>query len=88
MRNRKTKSPFAWWSLTFEEGGRRGWWGTLRGSPLRWEAVNFRGMDMDTADLEVVGFGERKVHFGEGAAVERYANGISHLADYLTSCAP
>ncbi|EDQ90981.1 uncharacterized protein MONBRDRAFT_31645 [Monosiga brevicollis MX1] len=74
MRGRKDKSPFAWWSLSFEESGRRGWWGSLRGTPLRWEAVGFRGMDLDTADLEVVGFGERAVRFGQGAAVQSPAD--------------
>lgn len=71
MRHRKEKSPFAWWSLSFEESGRHAWWSNLRGTPLRWEAVNFRGMDLDTADLQVTGFGDRSIYFGEGPATQR-----------------
>eukprot|EP00043_Microstomoeca_roanoka_P005858 m.58502 g.58502 ORF g.58502 m.58502 type:complete len:4257 (-) comp13155_c0_seq1:39-12809(-) len=74
MRRRKMKQQFLWWQLSFEEGGRRGWWGRLGGKPLSWEAVNFRGADLDTADIEVRGFGDRKLIFGEGPAVHSPAD--------------
>lgn len=70
MRQRKMKQQFLWWQFSFEEGGRRAWWGRLSGKPLSWEAVNFRGIDLDTANLEVRGFGDRKLLFGEGPATQ------------------
>ena len=56
------------WSLSFEDSGRRGW-GAVRPTPLQWEAVNFRGPDNDTADVEITGFGHRKIGFAEGPLV-------------------
>lgn len=57
----------------------------MRGKPLSWEAVNFRGMDMDTADLQITGFGERKLVFGEGPATKRYACGGQTETNVLQS---
>eukprot|EP00049_Salpingoeca_infusionum_P014496 m.271712 g.271712 ORF g.271712 m.271712 type:complete len:4223 (+) comp15683_c19_seq1:207-12875(+) len=74
MQHRREKQQFLWWKLSFEEGGRRGWWGQLRAKPFSWEIVNFRGMDMDTADIEVVGFGNRRLKFGSGPVVQSPSN--------------
>lgn len=51
------------------QGGRRNWSHFDKKQPLKWEAVNFRGADNDIADLEVTGFGDRVLQFGEGSIV-------------------
>lgn len=45
-----------------DDGGRRGYgWGRSNTiESLTWEAVNFRGQDMDTADVSIMGFGGKK----------------------------
>lgn len=67
--------------LSFEETsyyGRSFWKSQIM--PLRWEAVNFRGQDMDTADVSVDAFGGREIFFGEGPVVHSPTN-VSLMLD-------
>ncbi|GLE02886.1 hypothetical protein PINS_up011750 [Pythium insidiosum] len=80
MRRRVTPHPWqSMWQLSFDEDatsssrrrqffGMRGLDRVLHGV-LKWEVVNIRGSDQDTADIDVVGFMERKLFFGEGPVV-------------------
>jgi hypothetical protein len=78
MRRRIAVREFVSWSFSFEEGGRRGWL-NLRPQPLRWEVVGVRGADLDTADVEVLGFGDRRLSYGEGPVVNSPADPARHL---------
>jgi hypothetical protein len=73
MRRRTGIREYVPWRLAFEEGGRRGWF-NMRPTPLQWEVVNVRGADMSVADVDVVGFGQRKLVFGEGPIVRSPAD--------------
>ncbi|TMW68228.1 hypothetical protein Poli38472_007900 [Pythium oligandrum] len=77
MRRRTGVNQWQMWQLSFDDSAsthRRNFFG-MRGldrimnGVLKWEVVNFRGSDQDIADVEVVGFMERKVYFGEGPVV-------------------
>eukprot|EP00624_Nannochloropsis_granulata_P005047 evm.model.NODE_35720_length_30909_cov_25.476009.5 len=58
------------WSLSFDDEGGGIFAHSLHPTPLRWEVTNFRGTDKDTADVSIVGFGGRKLLWGEGVAVQ------------------
>ncbi|RLN73048.1 hypothetical protein BBJ28_00012419, partial [Nothophytophthora sp. Chile5] len=77
MRRRVAYQHWQMWQLSFDDSSsthRRNFFG-MRGlnrilhATLKWEVVNFRGSDQDIADVEVEGFMERKVFFGEGPIV-------------------
>ena len=78
MRRRMPVREYAPWSLSFDEGGRRGWF-SLRPQPLVWEIVGVRGADLDIADLDVTGFGERKLAYGEGPIVHSPCDPSRHI---------
>ncbi|KAE9011489.1 hypothetical protein PF007_g10769 [Phytophthora fragariae] len=82
MRRRTAHQHWQMWQLSFDDSSathRRNFFG-MRGlnqilhATLKWEVVNFRGSDQDIADVEVQGFMERKVYFGEGPIVTSPAN--------------
>ncbi|GMF19344.1 unnamed protein product [Phytophthora fragariaefolia] len=82
MRRRTAHQHWQMWQLSFDDSSathRRNFFG-MRGlnqilhATLKWEVVNFRGSDQDIADVEVEGFMERKVYFGEGPIVTSPAN--------------
>ncbi|KAG7392086.1 hypothetical protein PHYPSEUDO_002310 [Phytophthora pseudosyringae] len=82
MRRRTAHQHWQMWQLSFDDSSathRRNFFG-MRGlnrilhSTLKWEVVNFRGSDQDIADVEVEGFMERKVYFGEGPIITSPAN--------------
>ncbi|KAG6587045.1 uncharacterized protein IUM83_02717 [Phytophthora cinnamomi] len=82
MRRRTAHQHWQMWQLSFDDSSathRRNFFG-MRGlnqilhGTLKWEVVNFRGSDQDIADVEVEGFMERKVYFGEGPIVTSPAN--------------
>lgn len=62
------------WSLTFDDEGSGSVTPSLNPTPLRWEVTNFRGIDQDTADVDIVGFGDRKLRWGEGLVVQSPAD--------------
>ncbi|DAZ97871.1 TPA: LOW QUALITY PROTEIN: hypothetical protein N0F65_003298 [Lagenidium giganteum] len=77
MRRRVAHQNWQMWQLSFDDtsaGQRRHFFG-MRGlnrilnDVLKWEVTNFRGSDQDIADIEVHGFLERKIYFGEGPVV-------------------
>ena len=74
LRKRMELRP-VYWKLSFEEstGMRYADWRT-QVRPLQWEAVNFRGYDMDTADVMITAFGGREIQFGEGPVVNSPSN--------------
>jgi hypothetical protein len=77
LRKRKPMNEYQYWRLnTEDEGGRRGWgWGrSSQIEPLVWEAVNFRGQDLNTADINITAFGDRELYFGEGPVVQSPAD--------------
>ena len=45
-----------------------------RAGGLSWEVMGYRGQELDIADVEVSGFGGRKVFFGEGPVVHSPAD--------------
>ncbi|CAH0482965.1 unnamed protein product [Peronospora belbahrii] len=74
MRRRTAHQHWQTWQLSFDDSTathRRNFFG-MRGlnqilhSTLKWKVVGFRGSDQDVVDMEVEGFIERKVYFGEG----------------------
>ncbi|OQR84514.1 hypothetical protein ACHHYP_13291 [Achlya hypogyna] len=74
MRRRTGLRQWQMWSLTFDEAtsryGRR--FNVSRNflaGKLKWEVAGFRGHDQDIADVEVSGFTQRKLFFGEGPVV-------------------
>ncbi|OWZ23137.1 hypothetical protein PHMEG_0002034 [Phytophthora megakarya] len=82
MRRRNAHQHWQMWQLSFDDSSathRRNFFG-MRGlnrilhGTLKWEVVNFRGSDQDIADVEVEGFMERKVYFGEGPIITSPAN--------------
>ncbi|KAL4094321.1 hypothetical protein PRIC1_009982 [Phytophthora ramorum] len=82
MRRRTAHQHWQMWQLSFDDSSsthRRNFFG-MRGlnkilhASLKWEVVNFRGSDQDIADVEVEGFMERKVYFGEGPIITSPAN--------------
>jgi hypothetical protein len=82
MRRRSAHQHWQMWQLSFDDSSstqRRNFFG-MRGlnqilhATLKWEVVNFRGSDQDIADVEVEGFMERKVYFGEGPIITSPAN--------------
>ncbi|KAG6965311.1 hypothetical protein JG687_00005501 [Phytophthora cactorum] len=82
MRRRTAHQHWQMWQLSFDDSSathRRNFFG-MRGlnrilhATLKWEVVNFRGSDQDIADVEVEGFMERKVYFGEGPVITSPAN--------------
>ncbi|GMF14309.1 unnamed protein product [Phytophthora lilii] len=82
MRRRTAHQHWQMWQLSFDDSSathRRNFFG-MRGlnrilhATLKWEVVNFRGSDQDIADVEVEGFMERKVYFGEGPIITSPAN--------------
>jgi thiol-disulfide isomerase/thioredoxin len=83
MRRRTAVREWQRWTLSFDQGGHRG--GYFRGmgerhkTPLRWEAVNFRGLDIDTADVSVFGLSGRKLLYGEGPVVQSPADAAKML---------
>lgn len=77
MRRRVAHQHWQMWQLSFDDSTsshRRNFFG-MRGlnrilnASLTWEVTNFRGSDQDIADVEVVGFMERKIYFGEGPVI-------------------
>lgn len=77
MRRRAPHQTWQMWQLSFDDTAsthRRNFFG-MRGlqkmlhSTLKWEVVNFRGSDQDIADVDVEGFMDRAVYFGEGSIV-------------------
>lgn len=77
MRRRAPHQTWQMWQLSFDDTSsthRRNFFG-MRGlhkmlhSTLKWEVVNFRGSDQDIADIDVEGFMDRSVYFGEGSIV-------------------
>ncbi len=71
------------WSLSFDDEGGGTFAHSLHPSPLRWEVTNFRGTDMDTADVDIKGFGGRKLRWGEGVAVQSPAD-VARLLPGMT----
>lgn len=72
LHRRKALNRFAQWRLSFEEST-PGWqmsagWRTTPARP-KWECVLVRGRFMDIADLRVIGFGDRELHYGEGMMI-------------------
>ncbi|RMX67281.1 hypothetical protein DD238_002126 [Peronospora effusa] len=95
MRRRTAHQDWRMWQLSFDDSAatrRRNFFG-MRGldqilhATLKWEVVNFRGSDQDIADVEVEGFMERKVYFGEGPIITSPAN-LSALLVKSSSNAP
>ncbi|CAI5730000.1 unnamed protein product [Peronospora destructor] len=87
MRRRAAHQDWQMWQLSFDDSSathRRNFFG-MRGldrilyATLKWAVVNFRGSDQDIVDVEVEGFMERKVYFGEGPIVTSPANLSAHL---------
>jgi len=75
LRRRQPQNEYQFWRLNAEDdGGRRGWGRTSEVPPLAWEAVNFRGQDLNTADVVITGFGDRELIFGEGPVVQSPAD--------------
>lgn len=77
MRRRVAHQHWQMWQLSFDDSTsshRRNFFG-MRGltrilnATLKWEVTNFRGSDQDIADVEVIGFMERKIFFGEGPVI-------------------
>ncbi|TYZ50886.1 hypothetical protein PybrP1_007186 [[Pythium] brassicae (nom. inval.)] len=77
MRRRVAHQHWQMWQLSFDDASsshRRNFFG-MRGldrilnASLAWEVTNFRGSDQDIADVEVVGFMDRKIFFGEGPVI-------------------
>ena len=78
---RREEQRLGSWRLSFEETSTyRSFWKSSQLPPLRWEAVGFRGQDMDTADVSVDGFGGREIFFGEGPVVHSPTN-VSLMLD-------
>ncbi|OQS06902.1 hypothetical protein THRCLA_20266 [Thraustotheca clavata] len=79
MRRRTGLRQWQMWSLTFDENSSRYNYrfNSLRhymAGKLKWEVAGFRGHDQDIADIEVSGFTQRKLFFGEGPVVISPAN--------------
>lgn len=78
QRQRIASNEYVSWGLSFEDTSMEsGAFHTRRnflGGSLRWEVVNYRGLDLDTADVQVTVFGDRKVFFGEGLVVHSPAD--------------
>ena len=76
LRKRHALREYQNWRLTFEDAtGRRGYSGwDANAMPLKWEVINFRGVDMNTADVRVIAFGTRELSFGEGPVVQSPAD--------------
>ncbi|GBG26808.1 Hypothetical Protein FCC1311_030302 [Hondaea fermentalgiana] len=78
QRQRIASSEYVSWGLSFEdtsmEAGAFHTRRTFLGGGLRWEVVNYRGLDLDTADVQVTVFGDRKIFFGEGLVVHSPAD--------------
>jgi len=78
QRQRIAPSEYVSWSLSFEDTSMDA--NTFRGhraafsNGLRWEVLNYRGLDLDTADVQVTIFGDRKIYFGEGLVVHSPAD--------------
>ncbi|TFJ87145.1 hypothetical protein NSK_001478 [Nannochloropsis salina CCMP1776] len=72
------------WSLSFDDEGGGRFAHSLHPTALRWEVTNFRGLDKDTADVNISGFGGRKLQWGEGAAVQSPAD-VARILPGLTS---
>ncbi|CAK9107070.1 Calmodulin [Durusdinium trenchii] len=78
QRQRIAPSEYVSWGLSFEDHSmesstfhtRR----SVFGNGLRWEVLNYRGLDLDTADVQVTAFGDRKIFFGEGLVVHSPAD--------------
>jgi len=78
QRQRIAPSEYVSWGLSFEDTSmqsnafhtRRSFFG----NSLRWEVLNYRGVDLDTADVQVTAFGDRKFFFGEGSVVHSPAD--------------
>lgn len=89
MRRRKAQEHWQMWQLSFDDSsasnhrrhffGMRGLNKILNGT-FNWEVVNFRGSDQDIADVDVHGFMERSIFFGEGAVVSSPADLSALLA--------
>lgn len=62
------------WSLSFDDEGSGATTPSLHPAPLRWEVTNYRGVDLDIADTDIIGFGDRKLRWGEGQAVQSPAD--------------
>ncbi|KAF1319029.1 hypothetical protein FI667_g13369, partial [Globisporangium splendens] len=77
MRRRVAHQHWQMWQLSFDDTSsshRRNFFGMrsinrILNASLQWEVTNFRGSDQDIADVEVVGFMERKIYFGEGPVI-------------------
>lgn len=72
LHRRKALNRFAHWRLSFEEST-PGWqmsagWRTTP-TPPKWECVLVRGRFMNIADIRVIGFGDRELHYGEGMMI-------------------
>ncbi|KDO28986.1 hypothetical protein SPRG_20090 [Saprolegnia parasitica CBS 223.65] len=74
MRRRTGLRQWQMWSLTFDEatsryGRRFNISRNFLAGKLKWEVAGFRGIDQDIADIDVSGFTQRKLFFGEGPVV-------------------
>ncbi|KAF0690318.1 Aste57867_18249 [Aphanomyces stellatus] len=70
MRRRTGLRQWQMWSLTFDESTRfRRRVGSFMAGKLKWEVSGFRGHDQDIADIDVSGFSQRRLFFGEGPVV-------------------
>lgn len=82
MRRRTAHKHWQMWQLSFDDSPathRRNFFNErglnlLLHATFKWEVINVRGLDQDIADVEVEGFMERKVYFGEGPVVLSPAN--------------
>eukprot|EP00516_Mucochytrium_quahogii_P008420 CAMPEP_0203758104 /NCGR_PEP_ID=MMETSP0098-20131031/10854_1 /ASSEMBLY_ACC=CAM_ASM_000208 /TAXON_ID=96639 /ORGANISM=" , Strain NY0313808BC1" /LENGTH=3866 /DNA_ID=CAMNT_0050650355 /DNA_START=244 /DNA_END=11840 /DNA_ORIENTATION=- len=85
QRQRIAPSEYVSWGLSFEdtsmEAGTFHSRRSLLGNGLRWEVLNYRGLDLDTADVQVTCFGDRKLYFGEGLVVHSPAD-VNALLNY------
>jgi hypothetical protein len=79
MRKRSDKRTWQSWRLSFEQKNRHWGWGAARAPTLQWEVTNFRGIDQDTADIEVTGMQGRNLKYGEGGIVHSPSSVASML---------
>eukprot|EP01043_Picozoa_sp_COSAG02_P034912 COSAG02_NODE_2468_length_8763_cov_3.000923_1_plen_1006_part_00 len=95
LRKRHDLREYQRWHLSFEQRNRS--WGNqaVHTWPLRWEATNFRGADLDIADMTCMGFGGRNLLYGEGPVVQSPADLSKKLGircptedDVLRCCLP
>jgi len=72
VRRRVEVQQFQRWTLTFDESGNTYAWNSSI-PDLEWEAMGFRGRDMNIADVQVK-FGDRELLWGEGPVTKSPAD--------------